>query len=175
MSREANRTNSRERPGKFGDINCFIDLDDEALDEKYRRQFKYKPASQVGPCPGMIIYVDDKKREDSRIDQRVMLIFRVYTGGKMQCVSFCLHDPPFFTPEEQDTHLQVVSCQPAATSELATIEASLLLGKAKLGLCPDISINLQEIWFVDYDVRVAVLGKLTTAGWLTAWSKIKEL
>jgi hypothetical protein len=145
-------TTAPARNGKFPDISRFM----VNPDINPPLPLTYKVASVAGLKPGWIIYIRDQQ---SRLDERVMLVLCPSTAG-FTCLSFCLHWPP----ASYRDHWQVVASSAAEdrndTSRMGRMKVVLQPYGPEPQLSPqeNITINIGDLWNVENEVNVAVLG-----------------
>jgi hypothetical protein len=157
------QSTSNERPGKFPDLSKFMVIDKGC-------QLKYLPGTQAPVDPGHIVYIKDTSREDSRINDRVMLVLFHNRPFTYTCLSFCCHSDfsgetlhnshaLVFTDQDQQAAPQPSQTQQSNAS-LPCIEIKLHLNTTPFSLRPDIYLNLREHWNVEQEVQLVVLGRV---------------
>ena len=151
------RLSASHRDGKFRNLSEFMKV---GKDDKSVRE-GYKAIGVTNIQPGHIIHVCDEK---SRLDRRVMLVLRRSTMS-FTCLTFCAHFPP---PGPED-HWRVCdegkaqeSIEDPKLSKLQPLEVVLQpYGRAsRVSPEPDVTINIQDIWNVENEVNVKVLGEV---------------
>lgn len=157
------------RDGKFRKLSEFMQVDDndQSLHEGYKR------IGFTNVRPGLIIHVSDEK---SRLDRRVMLVLRKSTMSFM-CLTFCSHWPP---PSPED-HWRV--CEegkakaPGEDPKMQPLEIVLQPhGRASPKVSPEggVTINIQDIWNVENEVNVKVLGEATSSSLPSLAKAVKQ-
>lgn len=160
--------NVAARPGKFTDLKDFMSVPQRYLTD----ELEYVPAVQARLEPSCIIHILDR---NSRLHNRVMLMIKDYGSFSMGCVSFCRHRPALSSHNERQIHRLVrqsgAQKEGAVIPRMCTVEVELPWGDAQLS--DGITINLQEIWNVEKEVNVAILGRMTD--WEEVWHQISEV
>lgn len=161
------------RDGKFRDLSEFMEVDNN---EKALWQ-GYKAIGITNIRPGLIIHISDER---SRLDRRVMLVLRKSSMSFM-CLTFCSH----FPPPEPDDHWRVcdegkakVPIQDQKLKELQALEVVLQpYGRSTSRVSPeaDVTVNIQDIWNVENEVNVKVLGEVVSSALPPLFKAIKEL
>jgi hypothetical protein len=157
------QNSSNERPGKFPDLSEFM-----TIDKGY--QLKYLPGTQAPVDPGHIIYIKDTSGEDTRINDRVMLVLFHNQPFSYTCLSFCCHSD-FSGETLHNSHAlvctdqgQQAALQPAqaqqSNASLPCLEINLRHNTPPFSLQPDIYLNLREHWNVEQEVQLVVLGRV---------------
>jgi len=153
--------------------------------------------------PGTIIWIKDKLAS-TRICDRVMLVLRKNTQSSMTCVSFCWH-ADLWQRELQETHLQVVPTntdspqsatsptppRPTASSPpnrgsggsavimedlpRSNVEVDLFLKSQSFFPQSNVYLNCEELWNVEREVDVAVLGKVAGSSFRLVCDNAKGL
>jgi hypothetical protein len=141
-----------------------------------------RPASGAGLAAGHIIRLHDG--EYSRLHNRIMLVIRTDRGGSsnsMACLSFCKHGSevswsPGFAREHASVHDARGDGQTQqARSNMAQLKVYAGEGAMESRLEPGVWVNIREIWSVDLNVRVAVLGRANKDTFSSLLDKVKEL
>jgi hypothetical protein len=139
--------------------------DDESLSEGYNA------IGTADARPGMIVHIRDEK---SRIDRRVMLVLRESKPSFM-CLTFCSHA---LSPCEKD-HWRVWSeGTPGEDARLTALEVVLQphgQSSSKVSIQPCITINTQELWNVENEVPVKLLGEVAPNALRELSKEVKRL
>lgn len=136
---------------------------------------EYERANDARLESGCIIYINDDVDSSSRIDKRVMLMFKDCWSSSYGCVSFCRHKRCPSSPGEVKVHRLV--CQVGShwaepsPSDMQAISVELY----DASLAEGITINLQEIWNVKSEVKVSVIGRVPPQDWPSVRRQIDEL
>ncbi len=156
------------RNGKFPDLAQFMVMPDDTPPPPLR----FRLASVVDLRPGWIIYIRDQQ---TRLDQRVMLVLRESTAG-FTCVTFCLHWPP----ASPNDHWKVCSSTaPENRGESRRwnwLRVVLRPYGREPRLAPrdDITVNISDLWNVENEVNVAVLGYVRERSMLKVVEAVKH-
>ncbi|KIV83275.1 hypothetical protein PV11_05318 [Exophiala sideris] len=168
----------KPRAGHFKDLSRFMISTSTRHREEpqyFLNDLPWKLGHDANLEPGTIIYIRDKS-DSTRICDRVMLVLRENTESSVTCLSFCWH--PDLERREQKTHVPVKTEQAATpptptTSPSAArsgaivvdprrlaVEVELHLRKEMFSSQRDVYLNCEELWNVEREVDVAVLGQV---------------
>lgn len=119
-------------------------------------QLTYKIASTADLKPGWIIYIRDPQ---SRLDERVMLVLRK-SSASFTCLTFCLHWPPASHLDHWQVYASSVTEPRTENQRWARMRVVLQPYGPEPQLAPqeNITINISDLWNVESEVNVAVLG-----------------
>ncbi len=184
-----------ERPGYFPDIGAFLKYSDLS-NADLSFEPTWRNGRQAMVAPRTIIYVRDMSTS-TRLNDRVMLVLRktIDTGFTLTCLSFCKHTD-LRIQRLSKTHRQVksstqatrISTAPARTqvpivnngqetgTKLQSVEVDLFHGR-NIALSPqdDITLNCEELWNVELNVAIAVLGEVTPSSFKDVVGHVKQL
>ncbi|KIW30452.1 uncharacterized protein PV07_06194 [Cladophialophora immunda] len=180
------------RPNHFHDLGDFIESTDTSNADRDSR-ITWASGYQERLTPGTIIYVKDKPG-NSRINDTVMLVLRrsTDTQSSLTCLSFCAHRgrklaslhkthrlvvPPVQGPRTDPT----LSRQQTPTSantrggglNLEDAEVELYINGFRLK--QELTLNCEELWNVEREVDVAVIGEVTASSFKEVVSHVKQL
>lgn len=161
------------REGVFSDIADFL----ESKNVDVLSKSSYKAAYDARLEPGCIIYINDEVEPASRVDRRVMLMVKECFSSSYLCVSFCRHEPLPRSPRELVVHRKVYKLgshwvEPDPTSMQAI---GIELNGDDAGLREGITINLEEIYNLKPEVKVAVIGCVRPQDWHNVRQQINHL
>lgn len=180
-----------DRPGKFPGLEGFVNNPPPDCDD-------YGDVYTDMPYPGNIIHITEKNEGGYpygvRLDQRVMLVIRPASNCAMTCIPLCRHGA--HRPETEEIHWNVLQdtdgfeadTRPttpatgvavAASSVAASDESRTLLIKLdddNQTLKPGITVNLTELWHVEYDhLSFKIIGHVSPHNWEPIVDKVAAL
>jgi len=183
-----------KKPGHFDELSKFMTSHNESErrggEQAMNRLLEWESGHDANLDPGTIIWIRDKL-PDTRINGRVMVVVRLNYPGSITCLSFCSHSD-LGRETLQKSHAFVVgrgqsNLHPPHSSQhthanttrhglLFNLEVDLHLPKGhRFAPRRDITINCQEIWNVDCEVGIAVLGKVERASLRVLVKETKRL
>ncbi|KAH0836107.1 hypothetical protein FOPE_04438 [Fonsecaea pedrosoi] len=176
------------RPNHFHDLTDFIESTDTSSAGGELRT-TWASGHEERLTPGTIIHIKDKLA-NSRINDTVMLVLRrsTDTQSSLTCLSFCAHHgrklstlynthrlvlPKVLdtTPSQQETPARTNSTDGGPTLRGAEVELYINGFRLKQGL----TLNCEELWHVEREVDVAVLGEVTASSFKEVVAHVKQL
>ena len=169
---------SESQPGHFPDLSKFARCDrDGVLLEGNDAQ----NARSAGLSPGDIIRIRDMD-ENSRLHNRVMLVIRTNKSGSsysVTCLSFCRHSMRRTVATDfTDEHARVVcahSVQIGPDDNFPHLKIYIGTDDSGFKPQPEVWLNIREIWNVDLELAVAVLGEAEPQSFAALLEKVKEI
>ena len=169
---------SESQPGHFPDLSKFARCDRDGV---HLEGHDAENARSAALTPGDIIRIRDVD-SNSRLHNRVMLVIRANTSGSsysLTCLTFCRHSVRrTIASEFADNHARVIC---ARTGHVRPDDVSphlkVFVGRDDLGFIPEpeVWLNIREIWNVDLQLAVAVLGEADPRSLTTLLDHVKTV
>ncbi|KIW98523.1 uncharacterized protein Z519_00184 [Cladophialophora bantiana CBS 173.52] len=189
----ANESGRRKiRPNHFHDLGDFIEGTD-ASNPSRDLTLGWASGHEERLTPGTIIYIRDNLA-NSRINDTVMLVLRrsTDTQSSLTCLSFCAHHGRKLSSLYKTHRLVVPPAQPARTVTPSprqqgpvianTRDGGLNLRGVEVELYtngfrpkPELTLNCEELWNVEREVDVAVIGEVTAPSFREVVAHVKKL
>jgi len=153
----------------------FLTIDEFMSDNATRElsSLQYELAHQISVGPACIIYVDDEAGHPSRIHQRIMLVYKSCGQKSLVCYSFYKHKRPLTFRWEKRTNKNVYEFGSSHLEDTQAIFIKPLFDGSHL--VNGITIDLEEVWTVKSDVKVAILGQVPDEKWSAVRNQITDL
>ncbi|EXJ75675.1 uncharacterized protein A1O5_00182 [Cladophialophora psammophila CBS 110553] len=180
------------RPNHFHDLDDFIECTDGSNSSRDLR-FGWASGHEERLTPGTIVYIRDNLA-NSRINDTVMLVLRrsTDTQSSLTCLSFCAHRGRKLSSLYKTHRLVVPPAQPARTVTTSprqpgpvianTRDGGLNLRRVEVELYtngfrpkPELTLNCEELWNVEREVDVAVIGEVTAPSFREVIAHVKKL
>ena len=186
-----------QRPGHFQDLSKFARC--HTQESMLLGGGDATSPQHAGLVPGHIIHIrdvhdiDDRLRSESRLHNRVMLVIRTnYSSGapSLTCLTFCQHEKKtFISPHFVARHACVKCAHTGHGTEAANNDISQLrvVVERKDWMSapppvvwtftpePDVWLNIREIWNVDVELAVAVLGEAEPDSFRTILEQVVDV
>lgn len=150
------------KPGKFHALQDFITFDDDSP----LHRTSYRLAHELDLQPGHIFHVGDST--SSRIDKRVMLMIKAHCHSNITCIAFCAHtDESDFVPGIHRQAQQYTADPNRVEVHQHGLRRQTHEGIVELSLprasrlSEGITVNIHEMWNVEREVQVKVLGRVS--------------
>lgn len=191
---QANAQNDTSRPGIFGGLHNFLQV--QGAFSGTPDYMKYREVEQVKPEPGVIIHIVNGgtaiPARNSPVDQRVMLVVRqehafAMTPRAMTCVPLCFHvdDLPrddkqhWVVKQEFDSPPLVGHPDQPRQSRKGmpkVCQALVVTCERDYYLQQGITVNLGELWHVEYDhIHIDKIGQVTNSSGEAAFRRAAAL
>lgn len=180
----------RDRPEYFVDIGHFLETNNAN-----NLHLRWTPGYRARVTPRTIIYIKDDP-PDTRISDRVMLVLckNKDTESSVTCLPFCRHFD--VKPETlHKTHRIVKEADPQSMGEATSptsrgpvvtntrpsasksrfVEVDLSNCHVGSGPQPGLTLNCEEIWNVELNVNVAILGEVPASSFKEVVEDAKAL